>query len=258
MINRRDFLGGAVCGSGTTLGVGAWRAQSPPPQVSAESAAPPLPEHARLSFSQQGEDIVLFHALHEVLKIEAPTYLDVGAAYPVRGSNTYLLYTTGARGVLVEPNPALAAQLRQERPHDTVIEAGIGGADRTEADYYEIKGNPMLNTFSVEQVARLQRGKTESVVGRVVKMPLLDIDRVIQEQWGRAPDLLSTDVEGLDEAIIRALDLSRFRPAVICAEATPTTTAGQPSSLTSYLISQGYVPRGGSMYNTIYLDSRRL
>lgn len=258
MINRRDFLGGAVCGSVATVGVGAWRAASPAPPPATPPVPPPLPEHARLSFSQQGEDIILYHALHEVLQIAAPTYLDVGAAYPVRGNNTYLLYTNGARGVLVEPNPALTSQLRRERPLDIVIEAGIGVADRAEADYYEIVGNPMLNTFSAEQVARLQRGKTESVVARVVKMPLLDINRVIHEQWGQAPDLLSTDIEGLDEAIIRALDLSRFRPAVICAEAVPTITAGRLSGLTGYLVSRGYAPRGGSMYNTIYLDARRL
>jgi FkbM family methyltransferase len=229
-----------------------------PPTPSPAQQPPPLPEHARLSFSQQGEDIVLFHVLHELLKIVAPTYLDVGAAYPVNGNNTYLLYTTGARGVLVEPNPTLAAQLRRHRPGDTVIEAGIGVADTAEADYYEIKGNPMLNTFSAEQVAHLQRGKTESVVERVVKMPLLNINRVILEHWGGAPDLVSTDIEGLDYAILQKLDLSRLRPGAICAEAVPMTKFGRPSRITRYLASQGYIPRGGSMYNTIYVDSRRL
>jgi FkbM family methyltransferase len=258
VINRRDFIGGVVCGSAAAVGGRAARDPITPPTPSPAQQPPPLPEHARLSFSQQGEDIVLFHVLHELLKIVAPTYLDVGAAYPVRGNNTYLLYTTGARGVLVEPNPALAAQLRRHRPGDTVIEAGIGVADTAEADYYEIKGNPMLNTFSAEQVARLQRSKTESVVERVVKMPLLNINRVILEHWGRAPDLLSTDVEGLDDVILRTLDLSRLRPGAICAEAIPMMKSGRPSGMTRYLASQGYVPRGGSMYNTIYVDSRRL
>jgi len=235
------------------------RPNTPPTPAPAPAPQPPaLPEHARLSFSQQGEDIVLFHVLHELLKIATPTYLDIGAAYPVRGNNTYLLYTTGARGVLVEPNPALAAQLRSKRPLDTVVEAGIGVADAVEADYYQIKGNAMLNTFSPEQVAHLQRGQTESVVERVVKMPLLNINRVIQEHLGRAPDLLSTDVEGLDYAIIRTLDLSRFRPGAICAEAVPTTKSGRPSRLTRYLGSKGYIPRGGSLYNTVYVDSRRI
>ena len=235
--------------------------REPAPAAPAPAPPPPppaLPEHARLSFSQQGEDIVLFHVLHELLKIRNPCYVDVGAAYPVRGNNTYLLYTTGARGVLVEPNPVLAAQLRRVRPDDTVVEAGVGVTDAVEADYYEIKGNAMLNTFSAEQVARLQRGKAESVVERVVKMPLVNINQVIQDHLGRAPDLLSTDIEGLDEAVIRSLDLSRFRPAAICAETVSTLKSGRPSRITRYLAAHGYVPRGGSLYNTFYLDTRRI
>ena len=263
VINRRDFIGGAGCGAAagaaTAVLVGASRKRPEPPPAPVPPPPPPaLPEHARLSFSQQGEDIVLFHLLHELMKIATPTYMDVGAAYPVRGNNTYLLYTTGARGVLVEPNPALAAQLRSQRPGDTVVEAGIGVAAAVEADYYEIKGNAMLNTFSPEQVAHLQRGQTESVVERVVKMPLLDINRVVQEHLGRTPDLLSIDVEGLDDAIIRTLDLSRFRPAVICAEVVPTMKSGRLSRTTRYLASKGYIPRGGSVYNTFYVDARRI
>ena len=260
MINRRDFIGGAVCGSAVAVGgrVGRNWGTPPPPAPAPPPPPPALPEHARLSFSQQGEDIVLYHVLHELLKIATPTYMDVGAAYPVRGNNTYLLYTTGARGVLVEPNPTLAAELRRHRPGDTIVEAGIGVNSTTAANYYVIKGEPMLNTFSPEQVAHLQRGKAESVVERVVTMPLLNLNRVIDEHLGRTPDLLSTDVEGLDEAIIRTLDVSRFRPAAICAEAIPTMKSGRSSGLTRYLASKGYIPRGGSVYNTIYVDSRRI
>ncbi len=247
----------AVAAVAVTGGIGR---REPAPAAPAPAPPPPpaLPEHARLSFSQQGEDIVLFHVLHELLKIATPCYVDVGAAYPVRGNNTYLLYTTGARGVLVEPNPVLATQLRSVRPLDIVVEAGIGVTADVDADYYEIKGNAMLNTFSAEQVARLQRGKAESVVERVVKKPLVNINRVIQDHLGRAPDLLSTDIEGLDEAVLRSLDLSRFRPAAICAETPWTSKSGRPSRITRYLAARGYVPRGGSLYNTIYVDTRRI
>ena len=135
-----------------------------------------------MSFSAEGEDIVLFHALKDTMKIEKPTYMDVGAAHPKAANNTYLLYTTaGGHGVLVEPNPMFVALLRRDRPNDITVAAGIGVTETAEADYYEIKGNPMLNTFSADQVAYLQRGKTESVVERVVKMPLLNINGVILE-----------------------------------------------------------------------------
>ena len=97
MINRRDFIGGAACGSAVAVGsrVGHNWLTPPAPLPSPPQPPPALPEHARLSFSQQGEDIVVYHVLHDLLKIETPTYMDVGAAYPVRGNNTYLLYTAG-------------------------------------------------------------------------------------------------------------------------------------------------------------------
>jgi FkbM family methyltransferase len=226
--------------------------------ASGAGAGASLPENARVSFSEQGEDIALFHALRDVLKVERPTYMDVGAGHPTRSSNTFLLYWAGNHGVLVEPNPMFAGLLREHRPRDIVIQAGIGVTDVAEADYYEIKGNPMLNTFSPETVERLQKGKTDSVVERVVKVALIDVNRVMAEHLGRAPDLLSTDVEGLDYAILRALDLNRFRPGVICAEGVPMSADGRHSDIATHLLSQDYVLRGGSMVNSIFVDARRL
>jgi len=219
---------------------------------------PPPPDGARSSWAQQGEDIVLWHVLHHLLEIKQPTFMDVGAADPIKGNNTYLLYYTGSRGVVVEPNPTFAAALRARRPGDKVVEAGIGVTDAAEADYYEIKGNPLLNTFSPEQVEYLQKGRTESVVERVVKMPLLNINKVIREQLGKAPDLLSTDIEGLDYAILQTLDWSQFRPAAICAEGVSMFKNGTDSKITAYLRSQDYIVRGGSTVNTIYVDTRRI
>ena len=70
MINRRNFLGGAAGGAvaGTAAGF-VWARQTqpepPPPQPAPAPPPPPpaLPEYARLSFSQQGEDIVLYLSL---------------------------------------------------------------------------------------------------------------------------------------------------------------------------------------------------
>jgi len=263
-MQRRAFVTTAVAGA-AGLGVGTWIADRRLRSTLQEEQARnqelerrALPEHARMTFSQQGEDIVLFHVVHDLLRVEKATYIDVGAAEPVLSNNTYLLWGVGHRGVLVEPNPAFAKKLRDYRPGDKVVEAGVGVNDATEVDYYEIKGNPMLNTFSPDQVKMLQQGKSESVVERVRKMPLININRLITEQLGKAPDILSTDIEGLDYDIIRSLDLSRFRPGAICAETVAMNTAGVNSDITTYLLAQGYVVRGGSTVNTIYVDSKRL
>jgi FkbM family methyltransferase len=245
-MTRREFGAGVVGGVASAT---AWTWRPGRPQT--------VPEFGRLSFSEQGEDIVLYHALHDLLRIERPTYMDVGAAHPVRSNNTYLLYCTGSKGLLVEPNPMYVELLRRERRQDTVLAAGIGVTDAVAADYYEIKDNPQLNTFSAEQVAELQKGKTESVVARVSKMPLVNINRAIADHLGEAPDLLSTDIEGLDLEIIRSLDLTRFRPGVICCEGASIFKRGNTSYIAQYLVRQGYVLRGGSMVNSVFVDGAR-
>ena len=255
-MDRRKFLTGLVTGAagGAAAGVAGSMAWEKKKHAGERG---PIPELARLSFSQQGEDLVLFHALRDAMKIQNGTYMDVGAAHPRRSNNTYLLYWNGCHGVLIEPNPMFTKMLREERPKDVVVEAGIGVTETTEADYYEIKDKPELNTFSPDQVKDLQaRGE---VLERTRKMPLLNINKVIdQHLGGKAPDLLSTDVEGLDYDIIKTLDLSRFRPAVICAEDVSEHTDGKASRIATYLRANGYISRGGSMVNAVYLDVKRL
>jgi hypothetical protein len=52
--------------------------------------------------------------------------------------------------------------------------------------------------------------------------------------------------------------MSQFRPGAICAETVTMYGPGEDSQITTYLVSQGYVVRGGSTVNTIYVDSKRL
>ena len=253
-MQRRDFMTGLVAGA--VVGVGGrmgWE------RLRQDAPGQPIPKHAQLSFSAQGEDLGMYHALKDLMKIEKPTYMDVGAAHPIAANNTYLLYRqAGGHGVLVEPNPMFVEMLRRDRPNDITVAAGIGVDEVKEADYYEVKGNPWLNTFSPENVKERQKSDPNYAIERVTKMPLLNINKVIAEHLGKSPDLLSTDVEGLDYAIIKTLDLQRFRPAVICAEDVSVLDSGEPSDIAKYLTANGYIPRGGTIYNAMYMDKQRL
>ncbi len=248
-MRRRSFVAGLLAGAplGALLGRFGWR----------RTEAAPAPSEGRLSFAEQGEDIVLFHVLRDLLKVTAPTYLDIGAADPVLGSNTYLLYCTGGHGVLVEPNPMYVEKLRLRRPKDVVVAAGVGTGKETEADYYVIRGHPPLNTFSREDVDRLRGELGNDLVERVMRMPLVSVNDVIATHLGRAPDLLSIDVEGLDLAILRTLDFERWRPGAIVAETITGGSPGVKMDLVDFVVSKGYVVRGGSAVNTVFVDSRR-
>ena len=249
-MHRRHFIEGAVTGAVvTTATLGAGTAL-------AERLRDP-DEQGRLSFAEQGEDLILFHVVRDILKVERATYVDVGAAYPVKGNNTYLLYSLGGHGVLVEPNPWFAEQLRTRRPRDQVVQVGVGASEALEADYFVIRGNPLLNTFSPAQVDALEQTRGGNVVEEVLKVPLTTLTRLITERLDAAPDVLSTDVEGLDFDILRTLDLDRLRPGAICAESAWRTAQGANAPLTEYLMSRGYVPVGGSLVNTVYVDGER-
>jgi len=278
VVNRRDFLIGAAFGASSAVVLGAAaramsdrpaardvQAPSPPaaPAGAAGKTAPSAPKpdplyEGRRSFAQQGEDLILYNLLHHELKLETPTYLDIGAGDPVLSNNTYALYCTGSRGVLVEPNPMLVEKLKAVRPGDVVVAAGIGVKATTEADYYVIRGRWPLNTFSREDVAELRRQSTEDPVEKVIKMPLMQINRLIADHFQHAPDLLSIDIEGMDLAVLRSLDFRAHRPAAICAETKKPWMSHDRTPIARLLRPKGYVACAGSLYNTIFVDRARL
>jgi FkbM family methyltransferase len=244
---RRDFLVGAV--GGLAAGGAAWFAA--PDGWHADR----LPFGTQLSYAQNGEDLVV-ESLFRLLRIDRPTYLDIGAYEPVVCSNTYFFYRKGGRGVLVEPNVDLTPRLKHERPRDAVLTAGIGVGETTELDYY-VFSLPQLNTFDKARAETIEAESAGRVrLLRTVKMPLLNINRVIAEHLGPAPDYLSIDVEGLDVAILKTLDFARFRPVVLCVE--HPDAAAEREELFGLLGGHGYAVRGQTYPNTIFVDRQRL
>lgn len=243
---RRDFLFGAAAGA-SAVGAG-WLASYNPWAAH---------EHATESYSQCGEDLIAAQIL-AFLKVDKPSYLDIGAFMPVKSNNTYLFYRAGGRGVLVEPNVDLTAELRRMRPDDQTLAIGIGFSDRRETlDYYRMS-LPQWNTFDKEEAERrVQETNGQVKIEEVVKTPLVPVNDVIAEHLGgRAPDFLSVDVEGLDLSILKTLDFDRFRPKVICAETLVALSHRMDPGLGEYLKSKGYLARGITFPNTLFVDEK--
>jgi len=266
-MKRRDFLIGAASGasSAVVLGVAGKAISSTPARAPRDplpafprASAPATLYQGRRSFAQQGEDLILYNLLHHDLKIEAPSYLDIGAGDPVLSNNTYALYLTGSRGVLVEPNPVLVEKLKTVRPGDIVLACGVGLKETSDADYFVIRGRWPLNTFSPEDVAEIRRQSPTDPVEKVIKRPLIPINRLIDDLFGQAPDLLSIDIEGMDLAVLRTMDFRAHRPAAICAETKKPGMSHDSTPIARLLRTKGYVACAGSLYNTIFVDRSRL
>jgi FkbM family methyltransferase len=237
-------LGGLIFGIAAGFGVAG---------AAAPRASAGVPSH--LSYAQQGEDLILENVF-EFLAIAHPTYIDIGAFDPISGNNTYRFYQAGSRGVLVEPNPALLPKLRRARPNDTVLEIGIGArAEDEEADYYLIAGDGQLNTFSKEELDRLQVSMRGNALTGIVKRKLVNINKVLAQYFPKtAPDLFSTDTEGYDLTILRSLDFERFRPRVFCVETLHGLSIDP--EIADLMGSKDYDLRAGTFVNTIFVDRR--
>jgi FkbM family methyltransferase len=264
-MNRRDFLIGNA--SGIVVGAAAGYALSHMGGQPAQQPAPVVQAgddnviqgrgglwrdraNAKHSFGQWGEDLLVAQML-DVFNLDKPDYIDIGAWDPVIGSNTYLFYLAGGRGVLVEPNPTYVAKLRSARPGDTVIPAGIGTGGESQADYYVIEGDGQLNTFSKETADKLKAANPKAIK-EVQKMPLLDLNKVLSEHFKVAPALLSVDAEGMDLPILKSLDFDKWRPKVFCVE-TPAEV-NQP--IVDLMKSKGYGLRALNLVNSVFVDEK--
>jgi FkbM family methyltransferase len=190
-------------------------------------AAVPAPP-AEQSYSAAGEDrcvlawLQVVYGLHDASKIR---YCDIGAAHPRTLNNTFALYSRGASGVLVEPDPDQAAVLRQVRPRDTVLNVGASFDDRRSAKLQRFNAR-VFNTFSpaqarfvTESSKNWQTTQRQRVVDEV-EVQLVPVNDILTKHFPEGPHFISIDAEGVDLPILQSIDFVQFRPKVICVEAS--------------------------------------
>lgn len=184
-----------------------------------------------ITYAQHGDDLMLVN-LCELLGLEKPSYLDLGAHHPVNISNTALLYERGARGVNVEANPRLIAAFKKHRPEDITVNIGVG-PEKGELPFYVYSDDSGINSFSKDHVEFLKH----IPVQRTETLPVVTVNEIVEKYCGgRWPDLLLLDLEGMDFAVLESADFSESRPRVIVVE----VRRGESADLKSMLAARGY------------------
>jgi Methyltransferase FkbM domain len=186
-----------------------------------------LPDPASPSWSQTGEDRIVFYLFDGIGSASNLTYADLGAAFPSGHNNTYLFYTLGGSGLLVEADPSYLQSYQEVRPKDRVEQVAVVPARmraRGYIDFHRMK-NPGWSTVSLEDVGvatKLQKGP----VLEVLSVPCLTINELLGRHFPDGNiDILSIDLEGVDTELLGELDLSAFRPRVIIVENPLARTA---------------------------------
>lgn len=188
-----------------------------------------------VSYAQNFEDVVLWRLFRD---LPTGVYVDVGAAGPVVDSVTKAFYDAGWSGLNVEPADHYADLLEEARPRDTVARV-CAGAEAGKAVFHLVDGTG-LSTMSDDGMTLL--GDAGYRASEVV-MPVERLDKVMSEAGlsGREINFLKVDVEGLEEAALRGIDFTVWRPWVVVVEATkPNSTEPSHHGWEPYLLANGY------------------
>jgi FkbM family methyltransferase len=205
------------------------------------------------SYSQCGEDLIVDYVFH-LRGIARPSYIDIGANHPYRGSNTALFYKKGCRGVNIEANPQLMPAFKASRPEDINLNVGISDTEG-ELEFYVMEDNT-LSTFSkAERDHLVSNGKK---LARAEKIRLTTVSKILSDHFnGSFPDFLTLDAEGMDFAILKSINFEKYSPKVICVEAaeySPTGAGKRRTELIDFLAAKGFYEYANTNLNAIMVN----
>ncbi|ADJ41940.1 Rossmann-fold NAD(P)(+)-binding protein [Amycolatopsis mediterranei S699] len=172
-----------------------------------------------ISYAQNGEDVVLARVFAGQ---STGRYVDLGAGYPTLDSVTKHFYDLGWRGINVEPEPTLAAELDRDRPEDVNLRVAVGAKPGTTV-LHAVDGQWGRSTIEGSLAAQYR----EDWAIRDIEVEVTTLAALLDEHPGEL-DFLKIDVEGAECAVIEGADWRRHRPRVLVIEATapgsPTPT----------------------------------
>ena len=165
-----------------------------------------------LSYTQNLED---YHLSLAFAGQQTGTYVDIGGGHPIADNVSFWFYERGWSGIVVEPQPELAALHGRLRPRDTVVR-GVVGRATGEIDFHVVDRLHGLST-TLERLAR--EAGAFGAGYRTMRVPATTLADLCARHDLTTVDFLKIDVEGGEADVLAGGDWRRFRPKVIVIEA---------------------------------------
>ena len=138
-------------------------------------------------------------------------FVEVGANRPQQESQTWHLEQLGWTGILIEPQPDLAQELRSARSA-TVFESACSSRQNA---------GRRMRLYVAGALSSLDRDHMAPGASpeRVIEVPARTLDDILAEAGAPVGfDLLSIDVEGHELDVLDGFDIARWRPRLILLE----------------------------------------
>lgn len=177
---------------------------------------------------------------HELANNPQFTFLQIGAFDGVGDDDLRSLITAHPlRGVLLEPQPLAFSQLQevyQDQPQLLLLNAAIADREGHRELFCQRGAASMAASFDREHLRRHGIADEDIVAERVV---CHTVDSALRAAGLDHVDLIQIDAEGYDYEIIRSIDFSRVRPAIVRFEYR-NLSARDADACLNLLASHGY------------------
>ena len=140
---------------------------------------------------------------------EGGFFIEVGAGDPVNLSVSYHLEVKGWKGILVEPQPALATKLKLNRKAKVWPVACGSPQNKGEADFF------VAGEFSS---LKKHAAFTDVIYSDKIVVPVMTLVEIICKECNPEIDFLSIDVEGSELNVLKGINLLKNRPRLIFIE----------------------------------------
>jgi FkbM family methyltransferase len=170
--------------------------------------------HGVVSFSQEGEDVVLRRVFSNT---EKGTYVDVGAHHPTHCSNTKFFHQRGWTGINIEPIPGSKTIFDAERPKDINLEMLVSENDGM-VEFYLFDPS-LMNTMSPQQAKENEKFEW-CKFKEMVMIPSMPLAKLLDQYLpaGKKIDFMSIDVEGAEMSVLRSNNWEKYAPDVLLVE----------------------------------------
>lgn len=174
-----------------------------------------------ISYAQNLEDVMLSRVF--AAKTDG-FYVDVGAWDPDKDSVTKAFYEKGWSGVNVEPGHYNWQRLVKARTRDINLQVAVSDHEG-QAKFLEVAGSGLSSLEDGVESTLDSYG----LKGREKLVTLTTLAKIFEQHCqAKQVDFLKIDVEGHEDAVIKGMNWSRFRPVVVLIEATVAET-GEPN-----------------------------